>query len=334
MKHIKLVVIVLWCFASLAVAQDSAPARIVMGGRAVAMVANTVYAFPGMAERVVAVGGTDQGLGTFLEAIAPGFTEKPNLDRNAGAEDYAALRPDLVILKSAMRSRIGAGLDTLNIPSLYLELESPEDYYRDLATLGRVLGQPQRAQELIDYYQATVRKAATIAGSGQARNERIVSVLVVQSGPNGLMIPPDAWIQTRLVELAGAWPVWKGSNPSGGWLQVSLEQVAAWQPERIILIAYDQPIDTAIAAFKADQRYRLLRAVRENRVAGFPQDFYSWDQPDPRWALGLLWLTAELHPTRGAAIDILAETRSFFQLFYGLDRSGFDRHILPRLSGL
>ncbi|OHD39502.1 MAG: hypothetical protein A2087_13485 [Spirochaetes bacterium GWD1_61_31] len=306
------------------------PSRIVMGGRAVAMVAHVVYAFPAIRDSVVAVGGTDQGLGTFLEAIAPGFAEKPNLDRNAGAEDYAALQPDLLILKSAMRGRIGGALERLGLASLYLDLESPADYYRDLAALGQIFRAEARAAELIDYYQAIVARAASLATADSQRPR----VLVVQMNETGLQIPPDGWIQTQMVELAGALPVWKGSNPTGGWAALNAEQLAAWNPDFIALISYDRPINQVIAAFRNNNRYYRLQAVRANQVIGFPQDFYSWDQPDPRWGLGLLWLAKSLHPSAAAGLELTTEARRFFRLFYNMDDAAFDRHIQPRLVGL
>jgi len=192
---------------SLAGAQSSGtntpPSRIVMGGRAVALVANAVYAFPSARQRIIAVAGTDQGLGTFLEAIAPGYIKKPELDRNAGPEHYAALRPDLGIFKTAMKARVGAGFDALKINTLYLELETPEDYYRDLVSLGTVLGEAHRANELITYYRETVQRATGIAATSGVHPR----VLVVQSNQGTLQVPPSSWMQTIMVELAGGLPV-------------------------------------------------------------------------------------------------------------------------------
>lgn len=309
---------------------STGPARIVMGGRAVGLVANAVYAFPSARNRVIAVGGTDQGLGTFLEAIAPGFNQKPELDRNAGAEHYAALRPDLAIFKTAMKARVGAGLDALKINSLYLELETPDDYYRDLANLGQVLGETARAQELIAYYREIVQRTTAIAAAGPARPR----VLVVQSSQGNLQVPPDSWMQTIMVELAGGTPVWKGSNPGSGWATVNPEQVAAWNPEVILIVSYSEAADRQVTGFKADARYRALQAVRSNRVFGFPQDFYSWDQPDTRWGLGLLWVSKTLHPQAAATLNLETEARRFFGLFYQMTEAAFDRHVKPRLSGL
>lgn len=309
------------------------PSRVVLGGRAVAMVADALYAFPEARSSVVSVAGTDQGLGTFLEAVEPGFLAKPGLDRTAGAEAYAALRPDLVILKSGMKASLGAGLATLKVPTLYVELETPEDYYADLTALGRVYGAERRAVELIAYYKEIVDRVESTARSARAAGGGQPRVLVVQASAGAYQLPPDAWIQTRMVEMAGGLPVWKGQNPGAGWATAGAEQIAAWNPDVVVVIAYREDAAGSAAAFAADPRFAGLRAVRDGRVRGYAQDFYSWDQPDTRWGLGLLWMSKLLHPERQRQLSLEAEARRFFKLFYGLGDAAFEATILPRAQG-
>lgn len=309
------------------------PSRVVLGGRAVAMVADALYAFPEARSSVVSIAGTDQGLGTFLEAVEPGFLAKPGLDRSAGAEAYAALRPDLVILKSGMKASLGAGLSALRVPTLYVELETPEDYYADLAAIGRVYGAERRAVELIAYYKEIVDRVESTARLARAAGAAQPRVLVVQASAGAYQLPPDAWIQTRMVEMAGGAPVWKGQNPGSGWTTVGAEQIAAWNPDIVVIISYREDASKLAKAFAADPRFAGLRAVRDGRVRGYAQDFYSWDQPDTRWGLGLLWMSKLLHPERQRQLSLETEARRFFKLFYGLGDAAFEATILPRAQG-
>jgi iron complex transport system substrate-binding protein len=317
--------------AAFSVLGAQVPNRIVMGGRAVVMVADAVYAFPGARSRVLAVGGTDQGLGTFLKLVDPSFKETPSLQRQSGVEVYASFRPDLVIAKAAMRSQIGSGLDTLGIKSLYLNLESPEDYYAELLVLGSVLGDPARGSELVAYYKDVVARADAAASQAGAGNRP--RVLVIQSAGEAYQVPPESWIQTRMVDLAGGNPVWKGANPGSGWSRIGPEQILAWNPDVVFVISYNQDVTSVAEGFKKDPRYSTLGAVRSGKVWGFPQDFLSWDQPDTRWGLGLLWMTNRLHPGRLAGYSAEAEARRFFRLFYGFDDTVFNREILSRFKG-
>jgi len=303
------------------------PARIILGGKAVVMVADLVFAFPGVRDRVIAVAGTDQGLGTFLESVSPGFMAKPSLDKQAGPEAYAALKPDLVIMKSSMKGSTGKGLEALGIKTLYLNLETPEDYYRDLAALGRVFNQEARAEELVGYYR---RITANIGDSPAAIAP---GVLLVQAGAGGLETPPDSWMQSILVRMAGGNPVWKGSNPGSGWAQINPEQMALWNPEYIFVVSYKDNIDRIVAAIASDPRYANLAAVKSGKLFGFPQDFYSWDQPDTRWGLGLLWLTGIIGTDKKSPQDIESSAREFYSLFYAMNDATFDKVIKPRLGG-
>lgn len=44
--------------------------------------------------------------------------------------------------------------------------------------------------------------------------------------------PRMSWIQTQMVEMAGGDPIWADTNPSKGWTQVMLEQIAAWDADQ------------------------------------------------------------------------------------------------------
>ena len=329
-KHAFLAIAAL-ALASAAGAQ--APSRVVMGGKAVTMVADAVYMFPSARPHVVAVGGTDQGLGVFLETVAPGFSALPSFPRQAGVEVYASHRPDLVILKSSLKKSVGAGLEALGIKTLYLSLETPEDYYAELALLGRTFGDEKRAAELVAYYKGVVSEAARASASaiGSGGKPR---VLLVQASGDGFEVPPDGWIQTTLVELAGGQPVWKGSNPGGGWAKVGPEQIAAWNPDVLLVVSYKEPATEVASRMAADPRFSGLKAAKAGRVLGFAQDFLSWDQPDARWGLGLLWLTDALHPGSMPGYRAESSARRFYALAYGFDDAAYDAQIAPRLRGV
>ena len=315
--------------AVIGVVSAQVPTRVVMGGRAVVMVADAVYAFPGARSRVIAVGGADQGLGTFLKVVDPTYKDTPSLPRQAGVEVYASFKPDLVILKSPMKAQLGPGFEALGIKALYLNLESPDDYYTELMALGRLFNEEARAQELVSYYQDTVERAGRASRAG----ERKPRLLVIQSSGGTYEVPPASWMQTRLAALAGAIPVWSEANPGGGWAKVGAEQILAWNPDIVCVISYSEDPSVLARGFGSDTRFASLEAVRSGKVYAMPQDFLSWDQPDARWGLGLLWLTNKLHPGGLPGYSAELEARRFFQLFYGLDEASFQREVKPKLRG-
>ncbi len=329
--------------AALGLLASAQPSRVVLGGKAVLMVADLVYAFPAARKEVVAVAGTDQGLGSFLSDVDPAFPGLPALDRAAGAEVFAAQKPDLVVLKSSMRKSLGAQLGALGLKTLYLDLESPDDYFRDLEAIGKAFGSEARAEELASYYKDALRRAAAPASAGAAASAGTLAparegprVLLLQAslaGGGAFEVPPKAWIQSTMVALAGGQAVWLDANPGQGWARVSFEQVAAWNPDLLVVIDYREGVDKAVAALKADPRFSSLACGKSGRILGFPQDYYSWDQPDARWGLGLLWLAKALRPADYPDLSLVEEAKAFYRRFYGFDEAAFAAKVLPRLKG-
>lgn len=315
-----------------AVAQS--PSRIVMGGKAIALVADAVFAFPGARPRIAAVAEADQGFGAFLASVYPRVAGLPPFDRLAGAEAYLAFNPDLVIMKNSLKTGIGAKLESLGVRTMYLSLETPEDWKADLEALGRVFGEESRAKELWSFYGETMDRAARAAAASRAAGRAAPRVLLAQVTGDGLELPPASWIQTRMVEMAGGVPVWKGAVPGSGWAKVGPEQVAAWDPDVVLIVSYRERSSAVAARIAADPRFSGLRAANTGRILGFPGDFLSWDQPDTRWGLGLLWLASTLNPGSMPGYSAEAEARRFFELFYDLSKPAFDAAILPKLGGI
>lgn len=311
------------------------PQRIVTAGRAVLMIADVLYAFPGVPERLVGIGRIRQGRGSFVAELDPSYDEKTILERNVGPEQIAALQPGLVILKSFMREPLGRQLEDLGIAVFYVDLETPEQYQRDLVSLGQVLGEEARARDIAAFYREHSERIETRTLQIPARRRPGTLLLYARQSDADVafQVPPDAWIQTTMVELAGGTPVWRGSNPGGGWATVSFEQIAAWDPQHIMIIAYDGSAPAIRDGLVEDPRWQQLQAVRQGRLHAFPMDFYSWDQPDTRWILGLEWLATRLQPELFGDRDMDSLMREFFGELYGLTYAGFDRIIAPTLTG-
>ena len=129
-----------------------------------------------------------------------------------------------------------------------------------------------------------------------------------------------------MTETAGGVAAWKDAGPGDGWKKVGLEQLSAWNPRYVFVISYGAPSGP------------IAEDIRNSRtiagtIAGFPSDFYSWDQADTRWILGLEWMAVTLHPELFPRLDMREEVREFFGRLYGIDEATLTREILPRLEG-
>lgn len=308
------------------------PQRIAISGRANFMISDALYLFPDMPSRVSALAkATKQAAATFAQLLDPEAQTKSLFESDAPAEEIAATQPDLVLLKSYMRESVGMTLEQLGIPVIYLDLETPEQYERDLKTLGQVLDNPERATELWAYYRDILdRTAKGIEGLTDADKPRVLLLQYTATGEEiAFKVPPASWIQTTMVTLAGGQPVWVEAAQGGGWAVVNLEQIAAWNPDQIFIINYSGSSAETVATLKTDPQWAQVPAVSNGQIYPFASDFYSWDQPDTRWGLGLLWLAKQIQPERFADIDMQAELYHFYEDLYGLDRVAIDAQILP-----
>jgi iron complex transport system substrate-binding protein len=311
-----------------------APQRIALAGRAVTLVTDAVYLFPAAPARVVTLGKNTQGK-DFVPVIDPNHEGKLKLETQVGPEQVAVAKPDVVLLKSYMADTLGKPLESLSIPVVYVDFETPEQYQRDLATLGQVLGDPARAKQVSAFYQERVdRVSKALAGLSEDKKPRVLLLYYNdKDGQVAFNVPPMAWIQTWMAQTAGGRPVWKDAKLGQGWTKVNLEQIAAWDADQIYIIVYAGNVDDVVKRLKADPQWQALRAVKQNKLYAFPTDYYSWDQSDTRWILGLMWLAGKIQPDRFANLNVQQEVRTFYKEMYNLDDAAFQKYIQPNLAG-
>jgi iron complex transport system substrate-binding protein len=309
------------------------PQRIVVTGKASLMVLDAMYMFPEARERVVAVEDISQGDVNFISLLDPNYAEKAWLERDAGVEQFVTAEPDLVVMKSSNAEKYGAPIEAINIPVVYVDFETPEQYSRDLGILGQIFGNPNRAEELVAYYQGQVDAIAKALPAEAARPSTLVLQYALKDGAVAFTVPPLSWMQTRLVEMAGGSVAWQDVQASSGWTTVTIEQVAVWDPDVILVVAYNDDPSAVVASLKEDVQWKTLRAVQNGKLLGFPKDLYSWDQPDTRWALGLQWLATVLHPEEFKTETLMPAVQAFYQFAYGMDALAFEAHIEPALQG-
>lgn len=315
------------------VSLSAPPSRIVITGKGLILILDAAYMFPEASARIAALGKATQGTGNFTSLIDPSFATKTILETDAGAEQIAATQPDLVILKSYLAETVGKPIEALNIPVIYVDFETPEQYTRDLAILGKIFQNETRAQELADFYLSKVSQIQTALKDVTTKPRVLMLYYNDKDGAVAFNVPPMAWIQTQMVELAGGEPVWGSANPGNGWTVVTLEQIAAWDADQIFLISYLKDSAEITASLKSDPQWQALRAVKDGHLYGFPADLYSWDQSDSRWILGLSWLAARLHPESFPQFDIIQEAKLFYSQLYGLDEMFFETKIQPTFRG-
>lgn len=310
------------------------PKNIVITGRATQLLLDTLYLFPEAKERITHLEYRSQNPTNFLPLVDPLAEQKMGLERDAGVEQIAPLKPDVVIMKSYLKTDLGDPIEQVGIKVLYLDLETPEAFYREVEMLGIFFGNPLRSQEIVEYYQQRVQSIETRTQS--IDDDHRPGVLVLQYSVTGdevaFKVPPATWLQTRMVKSAGGNPVWTADNSGEGWTVVSLEQIAAWNPEMVFLVDYKGNAPEVVARLSRNEAWQSLPAMAAGKVYPFPCDFLSWDQADSRWILGQEWLAKMIQPELFSDLDLRDETISFYKQMYGLSDKGIEEQVLTMLA--
>jgi iron complex transport system substrate-binding protein len=268
--------------------------------------------------------------------IDPNAKTKETLSASSvGPEQIAATNPDLVIMKSSNQQTLGDPLDALGVKVVYVDFETPEQYARDLVTLGQIFQNEARAQEVAKYYTDKVTAITNVTSSLTDAQKPSVLVLYYNSKNNTVSfnVPPLSWIQTTQVVDAGGNPAWKDSQLGNSWTTVTIEQIATWNPDDIFIVSYFSPVNDVVTSLKADPQWSELKAVKDGKIFGFATDVYSWDESDTRWILGLTWMASKLHPDLFHTLDIKSEAQNFYQTLYSMDSATFESKIVPLFTG-
>lgn len=311
------------------------PRRIVVVGAAPFIPLHMLYMYPETIKRLKGFEVKVKAPDAFLTLVDPELDKKQTLHANPGPESVAALNPDLVIAKGTVEGPMARSLERLGIPMLYLGAETPDMFFNDVETLGKVFGNPSRASELIGYFReklALIRRAV-----GQVKLREWPDVLVLEYSNRGknrsLNVPAMGWIQTRQALISGGRPVWlDGLNIRGGWQITGFEQIAAWNPDKIFLIVwYRLKGQEVMDALYRDPGWKLLDAVQKKNLFLFPRDIYGWDSATPRWILGALWMAKMNYPEilDDTVLDMDRAVVEFFNTLYRLDEAVVKTRLLP-----
>ena len=99
-----------------------------------------------------------------------------------------------------------------------------------------------------------------------------------------------------------------------GWGAVGLEQIAAWDPDVILLGSFEP--DVNVSRIYDDPILGATKAAKANRVYKVPVGGYRWDPPSQDSPLMWMWLASLLHPDR-FDFDLRAATAEWYVKIYG-----------------
>ncbi|MCX6578284.1 MAG: hypothetical protein NTV82_18085, partial [Candidatus Aminicenantes bacterium] len=82
--------------------------------------------------------------------------------------------------------RMSDALAKIGIPVAHLSLETPDEFYRDVANAGIILGNGTRAGEITAFFRTRIERIQkTLAGLAEEKKPRILLVMATDRGGFG-----------------------------------------------------------------------------------------------------------------------------------------------------
>jgi len=269
---------------------------------------------------LIALGLDDQMVGIEAKAnkrpiyrlSAPELIDLPSVGsaKEFDLEGCAALEPDLVILPMKLKNAAET-LTELDVDVLLVNPENQELLSGMIDLIATATGTSEEAQKLKDF----------TAAQEKALSEKLADAekptVYLAGNSSMLSTAGDAMYQSDMIRLAG------GVNAAAEiadtyWVEISYEQLLAWDPEYIVLAS---DATYTVEDVLADPNLADCKAVVNGNVFQLPNKAEAWDSPVPSGILGAVWLAGVLHPEHFSQEDCEALIDEYYETFYGFTYS-------------
>ena len=184
--------------------------------------------------------------------------------------------------------------------------------------MGELFGVEEQAEALAAYAEETFNAISSL----DIPNEEKVRIYY-GNGEDSLETAPAGSSHGQIIDLVNAVNVADLELGAGSRVQISAEQLLAWDPDVIIVNGEpkaDMTGSAAAEAILADPLFATLKAVQNGAVYGTPNAPFSWVDrpPGPNRIVGMRWLSGLIYPEY-LDYDVDEAVREFFQLFYHVE---------------
>lgn len=186
--------------------------------------------------------------------------------------------------------------------------------------MGELFGVEEQAEALAAYAEETFNAISSL----DIPNEEKVRIYY-GNGEDSLETAPAGSSHGQIIDLVNAVNVADLELGDGSRVQISAEQLLAWDPDVIIVNGEpkaDMTGSAAAEAILADPLFATLKAVQNGAVYGTPNAPFSWVDrpPGSNRIVGMRWLSGLIYPEY-LDYDVDEAVREFFQLFYHVELS-------------
>lgn len=203
---------------------------------------------------------------------------------------------------------------SLGVPVVAVDgdLSASAEAYR---FMGELLGEEEQAEKLASYAEKTF---ADIEKMEVPEDKKVR--IYYGNGEDSLETAPAGSAHGQIIDMVNAVNVADLEMGEGSRVQISAEQLLAWDPD-VIVVNGEPKADTSGASaaevILANPDYASLKAVQDQQVYGTPNTPFSWmDRPmGPNRIVGIRWLSGLIYPEY-LNYNVDEEVKEFFDLFY------------------
>lgn len=245
-----------------------------------------------------------------------GMGDAVNYEAVIAANPTIAVNCDTI--NDAMVSDCDALSESLGIPVIAVDsdLNNSAAAFR---FMGELLGVEEHCEQLAAYAEQTFADIAALADIPEEDRVRVY----YGNGEDSLETAPNGSSHAQILDTINAINVADLELGDGSRVQISAEQLLAWDPD--VIVVNGEPKANMSGGSAADAilnnpDYASLKAVQELKVYGTPNAPFSWVDrpPGPNRLIGMRWFSALIYSDY-IDCDVNEEVHKFFELFYHIE---------------
>jgi iron complex transport system substrate-binding protein len=237
-------------------------------------------------------------------------------------EENIALHPDIIFIGCELGVTDPSAADLAQekygtIPVVCVDyIRNATNYGSTIRFVGDVLGVPERADTLVDYYEGVLNEVQTKVST--IPREKRLRVYYAE-GTNGLSTDMSGSCHSQLIDVCGGINV-AGNNSifSSTSSIVTKESVLMWNPDVIITTSPEFMVQVY-----NDTTWQNIPAVKNHRVYLTPTQPYNWFDRPPGMnrIVGIPWTAHVLYPDLFPEDWFKSKAKEFYRLYYQYDLS-------------
>jgi iron complex transport system substrate-binding protein len=223
-------------------------------------------------------------------------------------EKIAEIKPDVVFLYAPYSYLADQIEQKAKVPVVCISAgNSPQEFYKGLRLVAKILGREAQAENVIAYFQAKIQDATNRIPKNQSAPRVYLADWAYRYGVG--------WTTSTYwpLEVAGGTNVAKEAGLNTTYFEVSKEQIIQWNPDIIFIHGYKGR--SSAEAIMNDPALKSVKAVKHGKVYGVFGPYIGYDPKT--WIIDIYHIGKTLYPENFRDVDVIKVGEDVFRFVYG-----------------